>query len=161
MPAQTKVANTTPAALPGALERKLGLKPQCRFAIVSIGRNAVPWLDELLTSIPATAVRQARMDASTTLALYPVSTRHELMRAMDSARAALPPQASFWILHPKQTSPLAADFNQDDVRAAGLALGFVDYKVCAVDNDWSGLKFARRGVTKAKPHTMSLGRAKP
>jgi hypothetical protein len=47
-------------------------------------------------------------------------------------------------VHPKQTSALAADFNQDDVREAGLAHGFVDYKVCAVDKDWSALKFARR-----------------
>ena len=25
-----------------------------------------------------------------------------------------------------------------------LAAGLVDYKVCAVDEDWSGLKFARK-----------------
>jgi hypothetical protein len=36
------------------------------------------------------------------------------------------------------------DFKQNDVRAAGLAAGLVDYKVCAVDADWSGLKFARK-----------------
>jgi 6-phosphofructokinase 1 len=36
------------------------------------------------------------------------------------------------------------DFNQNDVRRAGLAAGLVDYKVCAVDSDWSGLKFARK-----------------
>jgi hypothetical protein len=76
------------------------------------------------------------------------------MRALELARSSLPPKASLWIVHPKQTSPLAADFNQDDVREAGLAHGFVDYKVCAVDKDWSALKFARRGVTKAKPHVM-------
>ena len=142
------------AAGPGALERKLDIKPQSRFVIVPANRSEPPWMDELLTSIPAGAVRQARVDATTTLALYPVRTRCELMQALESARAGLPPQASFWIVHPKQTSPLAADFNQDDVRAASLALGFVDYKVCAVDKDWSALKFARRGVTRAKPHTM-------
>jgi len=139
---------------PGALERKLDIKPQAHFVIVPASRNEPPWLDELLTSIPAGAVRQARVDASTTLALYPVRTRRELMHALAQARAALPPKASFWVVHPKQTSALAADFNQDDVREAGLELGFVDYKVCAVDKDWSALKFARRGVTKAKPHTM-------
>jgi hypothetical protein len=76
------------------------------------------------------------------------------MHAFAEARASLPPHASLWIVHPKQTSALAADFNQDDVREAGLASGFVDYKVCAVDKDWSALKFARRGVTKAKPQIM-------
>ncbi len=142
---------------PGVLERKLDIKPQTHFVIVAAGRNDDPWFIELLTSIPDDAVEQRRIDATTTLALYPVATRRELMRAFEQARTALPPKASLWIVHPKQTSPLAADFNQDDVREAGLANGFVDYKVCAVNNDWSALKFARRGVTKATTHTMRRG----
>ncbi len=108
----------------------------------------------MLTSVPLEAIRQRRTDTSTTLALFLVAARRDLMRAFEQARSSLPPKASLWILHPKQTSPLAADFNQDDVREAGLAHGFVDYKVCAVDKDWSALKFARRGQTKAKPHVM-------
>jgi len=138
----------------GSLERKLDIKPQTHFAIIYANRNDEPWLAELLVSIPDGAVPQRSMDAATTLALFPVASRRDLMRAFEQARAALPPKASLWIVHPKQTSPLAADFNQDDVREAGLAHGFVDYKVCAVDRDWSALKFARRGVTKSKPHVM-------
>jgi hypothetical protein len=138
----------------GSLERKLDIKPQVRFAIVAVNRNDSAWLDELLTSIPEGAIHQRRIDATTTLALFPVATRRDLMRALEQVRASLPPKASLWIVHPKQTSPLAADFNQDDVREAGLAHGFVDYKVCAVDKEWSALKFARRSVTKAKPHIM-------
>jgi hypothetical protein len=30
------------------------------------------------------------------------------------------------------------------VRRFGLAARFVDYKICAVDQTWSGLLFARR-----------------
>jgi hypothetical protein len=138
----------------GSLERKLDIKPQAHFVIVAVNRSDSTWLDELLTSVPEGAIRQRRIDATTTLALFPVATRRDLMRALEQARASLPPKASLWIVHPKQTSPLAADFNQDDVREAGLAHGFVDYKVCAVDKDWSALKFARRSVTKAKPHIM-------
>jgi hypothetical protein len=129
---------------PGSLERKLDIKPQTHFAIVSVNRNDDAWLTELLTSVPGSAIRQRRVDAATTLALFPVATRRDLMRAFEQARSSLPPKASFWIVHPKQTSPLAADFNQDDVREAGLAHGFVDYKVCAVDKEWSALKFAQR-----------------
>ncbi len=138
----------------GALERKLDIKPQTHFVIVSVNRNDGQWLDELLTSIPEGAIRQRRLDATTTLALFLVAARRDLIRTFEQSRSSLPPKASLWIVHPKQTSPLAADFNQDDVREAGLAHGFVDYKVCAVDKDWSALKFARRGVTKAKPHVM-------
>jgi hypothetical protein len=138
----------------GSLERKLDIKPQTHFAIVYANRNEQQWLAELLVSIPDGAVQQRRMDAATTLALFSVATLRDLMRAFEQARSSLPPKASLWIVHPKQTSPLAADFNQDDVREAGLAHGFVDYKVCAVDKDWSALKFARRRVTKSKPQII-------
>jgi hypothetical protein len=138
---------------PGALERKLDIKPQTRFAVLAPNGDG-SWLSELLTSIPDDAVEQRRLDASTTLVLFVVSTRRDLVHAFTQARASLPPNASLWIVHPKQSSLLAADFNQDDVREAGLSQGFVDYKVCAVDKDWSALKFARRGVTRAKPHAM-------
>lgn len=139
---------------PGTLERKLDIKPQTHFVIVAANRNDDSALAELLTAVPAGAVQQRRVDATTTLALYLVATRRDLMRTFEQARTGLPPKASLWIVHPKQISALAADFNQDDVREAGLAHGFVDYKVCAVDKDWSALKFARRGVTKAKSHMM-------
>jgi hypothetical protein len=139
---------------PGSLERKLDIKPQSHFVIVAVNRDDSSWLDGLLTRVAEGAIRQRRIDATTTLALFPVATRRDLMRAFEQARSSLPPRASLWIVHPKQTSRLAADFNQDHVREAGLAHGFVDYKVCAVDKDWSALKFARRNDTKAKPHIM-------
>jgi hypothetical protein len=141
------------ASGPGALERKLDIKPQTRFAIVAQSGDGA-WLSELLTSVPDAAVAQRRIDTSTTLALFVVSTRRDLVHAFTQARTSLPPDGSLWIVHPKQTSSLAADFNQDDVRETGLSQGFVDYKVCAVDKDWSALKFAHRGVTKAKRHGM-------
>lgn len=151
-PARLASREVTQDTRPGALERKLDIKPQTHYVIVPASRSEAPWLDELLTSVPSAAVRQTRVDAATTLALYPVRTRRELMHALEQARAALPPRASLWIVHPKQTSALAADFNQEDVRRAGLELGFVDYKVCAVDKDWSALKFAHRGTATAKLH---------
>ncbi len=137
----------------GALGRKLDVKPHAHFAILAPSSDG-SWLSELLTPIPDGVVEQHRVNASTTLVLFIVDTRRGLAQAFTQARTSLPRNASLWIVHPKQTSPLAADFNQDDVREAGLSYGFVDYKVCAVDKDWSALKFARRGVTKAKPHAM-------
>ena len=49
--------------------------------------------------------------------------------------------SSLWICWAKKTSPLAGDVTGDTVRAAGLAIGLVDIKVAAIDEDWSGLKF--------------------
>ncbi len=49
-----------------------------------------------------------------------------------------------WIAWPKKTSGVETDLKEDAVRLRGLACGLVDYKVCAIDETWSGLKFARR-----------------
>jgi hypothetical protein len=45
---------------------------------------------------------------------------------------------------PKRTSTVGTDLNENIVRNAGLALGLVDVKICAVDETWSGLKFVFR-----------------
>ena len=38
------------------------------------------------------------------------------------------------------------DATQPAVRAFGLAAGWVDFKICAIDETWSGLVFARRNA---------------
>lgn len=53
---------------------------------------------------------------------------------------------TLWIVWPKKTSALAGDIGELEVRKMGLAAGLVDYKVCAVDETWSGLAFAARGA---------------
>jgi len=57
---------------------------------------------------------------------------------------------TLWIVWPKKTSALAGDVAEPAVREMGLAAGLVDYKVCAVDETWSGLAFAARGAKTAK-----------
>jgi hypothetical protein len=124
------------------LERKLGLVT----AKGGVGEVAVlgepEGFRELLGELPATVKLEQRLRATTALALCFVRTRAELGALMELLGAQLPRGAHVWVLHPK--ARLKPDFNQNDVRDAGLALGLVDYKVCAVDEDWSGLKLAWR-----------------
>ena len=49
-----------------------------------------------------------------------------------------------WVSWPKKSSPLYIDLTEQDFRDHILPLGWVDVKVCAVDDDWSGLKFLKR-----------------
>jgi hypothetical protein len=97
---------------------------------------------ELLGELPGSVRLHDRVRTETRLALCFVRSRAELEAMMDLLAAQLPRSAHVWVLHPKaQRKP---DFNQNHVRDEGLARGLVDYKVCAVDADWSGLKFAWR-----------------
>ena len=53
-----------------------------------------------------------------------------------------------WVCWPKKSAQkslgLSCDLDENRVRDLGLALGFVDVKVAAVDETWSALKFVRR-----------------
>jgi hypothetical protein len=57
-----------------------------------------------------------------------------------------------WVCWPKKTAQrstrnpggLTSDLDDSRVRGLGLELGFVDVKVAAIDDTWSGLKFVRR-----------------
>jgi hypothetical protein len=56
----------------------------------------------------------------------------------------LPPAIMLWVSWPKLSSPLSKGLREDDICETALATGLVDIKVCAVDQDWSGLKLTRR-----------------
>jgi hypothetical protein len=124
------------------LQRKLGL------VTAKGGVGDVSILGEpegfrgMLGDLPDSVKLHARLLATTRLALCFVRSRAELMSLLDLLHSQLPRTAHVWIIHPKaQNKP---DFNQNHVRDEGLAAGLVDYKVCSVDADWSGLKFAWR-----------------
>jgi hypothetical protein len=49
-----------------------------------------------------------------------------------------------WVMWPKQSAGVRTDLDQNVVRRLGLATGYVDSKICAVDATYSGLRFSRR-----------------
>jgi hypothetical protein len=49
-----------------------------------------------------------------------------------------------WIAWPKKSSGVPTDVSESSVRKAGLHLGLVDNKVCAIDDTWSALRFVYR-----------------
>ena len=51
------------------------------------------------------------------------------------------PHAGLWICWPKKASGVESDLTQTVVRRAGLDAGLMDFKICAVDDTWSGLRF--------------------
>ena len=79
-----------------------------------------------------------------------------LDRLPDGLDLGLPPTAivvrrvrdGLDVTWPKQAAAkrlgLATDLTDNVVRALGLELGWVDVKVAAIDDTWSGLKFVRR-----------------
>jgi Protein of unknown function (DUF3052) len=122
--------------------KKLGFKSGMKIAMLGEPEGFVEQLGEL----PEGVEIAGRIDRKMQLVLWFVRSRGELESEVAFMAASLPDGCSIWIVHPKQTSRIRADFNQNDVRNAALLVGLVDYKVCSVDADWSGLKFARKKI---------------
>ena len=53
-------------------------------------------------------------------------------------------EKSLWVSWPKQSSGVKTDLTEQTFRDYILPLGWVDTKVAAIDDIWSGLKFLRR-----------------
>ena len=53
-------------------------------------------------------------------------------------------KCAVWIAWPKKTSGVKTDITENFVREFCLDAGWVDYKVCAIDETWSGLCFAKK-----------------
>ena len=63
---------------------------------------------------------------------------------LKTLRKSVAPDCMVWVSWPKRASGVATDVTEDRVRDAALPLGFVDVKVCAIDDIWSGLKLVIR-----------------
>jgi hypothetical protein len=83
---------------------------------------------------------------STTTDLVQVFTARtaELAKLLRTCRSRLRPTAVLWVSWPKKSSTVPADVAEDTIRDLALPLGFVDIKVCAVTDVWSGLKLVVR-----------------
>ncbi len=53
-------------------------------------------------------------------------------------------EKGFWVSWPKRSSGIETDLTEQTFRDMILPLGWVDTKVAAIDEIWSGLKFLRR-----------------
>lgn len=133
-------ARSTSAGYSGtALPKKLGIKPGTVVVLV----RAPDAFERTLGDLPSDVTVRHRNQGMRDLTLWFTRSRAELIAGV-SSMARRHETGRLWILWPKRASPLASDHSESDVRRAGLACGLVDYKICAVDRDWSGLLFAPR-----------------
>ncbi len=84
----------------------------------------------------------------TTYAHWFVTTRDSLEELLNT-HSLVSIQKALWISWPKKASKVTTDITEHSLRDAVLPLGWVDVKVAAVDDVWSGLKFTRRRIQKS------------
>jgi hypothetical protein len=70
--------------------------------------------------------------------------RKVLADLLPTLRKKLSPEAAVWLSWPKKSSKVPTDITETTIREAAFPLGFVDVKVCAVTEVWSGPKLVVR-----------------
>ena len=139
-PADPVVPESAMAGYSGTpLPKKLGIKPSSVVALVGAPQGFEDTLGELPDGVSLRRGARGRRD----LTIWFTRSLKDLERRVERL-AALVGDGGLWIAWPKKASGLATDLTQAHVRKAGLARGLVDYKICAIDETWSGLKFSRR-----------------
>ena len=142
---------TSPAGYSGTpLARKLGVKADHRVATLGAPGGFAELLGELpdgatVEADPAVPPSFDDADArSRDVVILFAPDAGTLEGSLPGARRLLAWDGGLWIAWPKKSSSIPSDLDKGSVRRAGLDEGLVDNKVCAVDADWSGLRFVYR-----------------
>lgn len=122
------------------LPKKLGITASTRLVVIGGPADYA----SILGALPAGAQVGLRISASTTLVHLFVTQRAALAVELSRLRDALHPDAAVWVSWPKKASRVPTTVTEDVIRELALPGGFVDVKVCAVTEVWSGLKLVVR-----------------
>ena len=138
-PRNPSVPSTMASYSASALPKKLGIRDNYSVMLV----NPPNRFERKLDPLPAyTKIVDDPKDAN--VAILFAMSQAELARDFRPLAKALPEKTALWIAWPKKASGVKTDLDGNIVREFGLDAGWVDYKVCAIDETWSGLCFARR-----------------
>ena len=85
-----------------------------------------------------------RLDGEVDLAMLFVTSQADLAKRFPKVAATLPPAGPLWVALAEEILGVATDLTEDVLREVCLPLGWVDVKVSAVTDVWSGLKFVLR-----------------
>jgi len=129
------------------LARKLGIATGTRVLVVHAPDDYRDWLAPL----PAGVRFVDKVSAAVDVVHVFVDRRAALKSQLDSLRAGIAPGAAVWVSWPKKASKVPTDITEDTIRELALPIGFVDVKVCAVSDVWSGLKLVIRKELRGQP----------
>ena len=121
------------------LAKKLGLKDDLTVLLSGAPDSYRKSLDA-----PQSVRFVTKLSGDVDLVQIFTARRAQLADALTRYRQTLAPDAIVWVSWPKKSSKVPTDITEDTVREVALPLGFVDVKVCAVDEVWSGLKLVVR-----------------
>lgn len=128
------------------LPKKLGIKPPMTLVAIDMPKEYRSWLGELPAGIAIVSKSNQPLHAVHVFA----TRRAALEKHLSTCRERLEQSGFVWVSWPKKASGVATDITEDVIREIALPIGFVDIKVCAVNDVWSGLKLVIRKSERAR-----------
>ena len=128
------------------LAKKLGIVEGTRFAV----RAAPDGFAATLGALPVGAEQLARVRAPLDVVVAFFTARAKLVAAWPALTRAVTPAGVVWVAWPKRSSGVPTDITENALREDLLSSGWVDNKVCAIDDTWSGLRFALRRELRSR-----------
>jgi len=122
------------------LAKKLGITANSRV----VAKHAPGDYRQLLEPIPAGAAFGSVVSPTTDIVHVFTERKAVLKTELALLRSSIKQNGVVWVSWPKKASKRPTDITEDTVRELALPLGFVDVKVCAVSEIWSGLKLVIR-----------------
>jgi hypothetical protein len=122
------------------LAQKLGIKPEQTVVVIDEPTN----YRNLLGQAADRVTFSRRVGNGAPFVHFFATRRAELEKRLKQLRIQISDSGTVWVSWPKKSSGVPTDVTEDVIRDVALPLGFVDVKVCAVDETWSGLKLMIR-----------------
>ncbi|MBL7961302.1 DUF3052 family protein [bacterium] len=118
------------------LAKKLGIKDHFKIRLIDAPAH---YLD-LFSDLPPTVVFAKETKSRKDLIHYFVTEAARLKKELPALKKELAPNGMIWVSWYKKSAKMPTDITEDIIRGAALKIGLVDVKVCAIDEQWSGLK---------------------
>lgn len=122
------------------LSQKLGLQENQKICFLNTPSN----YKTLLGEIPPDIHIDYELNELYHFIHFFTKDKFELTTAFPKLKEFIFQDGLIWISWPKKSSKIKTNLDFNIVQKIGLNNGLVDVKVCAIDNDWSGLKFVFR-----------------
>lgn len=122
------------------LAKKLGIKEGYRVFLMNEPKHYL----QLFEDMPAVNyIENATIESVDFIHLF-CKTIEAFKKQSLEMKSLLKKNGILWVSWPKGSSKIVTNLNRDYIREYLLTNSLVDIKVCAVDADWSGLKFMYR-----------------
>ncbi len=122
------------------LAKKLGIKPYCIVTLIGEPEGFREMINPLPGGVEIVEIGSTEID----VVLFFVLEESEFEARLEYLQALLPDVGALWVAWPKKSAKTSTDMTFGIVQKKGLGSGWVDNKICSIDETFTALRFVKR-----------------